>query len=774
MAASKGTQNHRYISHRRDDGAEELVTTHLCEVAQMASDFGRRFGAQQSCRALGMSHDIGKFSEAFQKRIRGEGPKVDHSTAGAYELEQKGLWWLSYCVSGHHGGLPDGQAPDTDSTWSSRIKKASKGRIPSYKCPQEESEIDALPSLRALADELANKLNQCLTNGGYQKDQGLQQSFTTTFFTRMCYSCLVDADFLCTERFMSGAPREQVPCDSIETILRRFENKVSAFYPPHGKLGTLRCKVSDECHDAATNHPGVYSLTVPTGGGKTLAVMRFALNHAQANHMNRIIVAEPYTAIIEQTAQTYREYLDGNSTENVLEHHSNFDFDSLDEDPLRKNLRLAAENWDMPIVVTTNVQLFESLFASSSSRCRKLHNIANSVIVLDEAQTIPLNMMEASVRALVELVTNYNCTIVLCTATQPALNVVFREYGIAVREIVSDVRGLFHDLRRVSYKNLGTLADDELVGRLAAEDQALCVVNSRAQAKNVADLLWGQCAEESVYHLSTLMYPAHREAVLDIVRKRLKAGLPCKVVSTSLIEAGVDLDFPVVYRSAAGLDSIVQAAGRCNRENKHPYDSSYVYVFTAGDNPDTGRPYATPREVRHRAGVTQAAIPAFDSEGDVEDLGSLANIKTYFMNLLSIFRSGERHASAPLEDLRVCDGDLLPIGPEGKKTQLFYTNFESASRDFKFIDDASTAVIIPAQCIESEISRLREEVATRGDMRRIARYSVNVYQHTLKTLIQAGKVEVAGGAYVLTDPERWYLPTTGLDCGDIQGEGMFW
>ncbi|MGN8820447.1 CRISPR-associated helicase Cas3' [Atopobiaceae bacterium HCP3S3_A4] len=768
MSSERHVDDSGYIAHIREDGAEEEVAVHLSEVAKMASGFGGSFDAAESARAIGCLHDIGKYSQEFQRRIRDEGPKVDHSTAGAFELAKKNMWWLSYCVAGHHGGLLDGESPYTDSTQRDRLRKAAAGKIPTYRNEASEKVLDSCIDTEKCIQEFEKK-----TKTFYAAGQQAS-AFSASFFIRMCFSCLVDADFLCTESFMQGESREPVPTEGLDVIARRYEERISAFYPPKTALDALRCAVSDECASAGRNlQPGLFTLTVPTGGGKTLAVMRFALQHACKFGMGRIIVAEPFTSIIEQNAEKYRQYLDGEDTENVLEHHSNFDFDAFDEDPLRKNLRLASENWDMPIVVTTNVRLFESLFAARTSRCRKLHNIANSVIVLDEAQAIPLDEMKACVRALSELIANYNCSVVLCTATQPALDMLFQNYGIKAHEIAANRDELFEKLRRVSYENVGRLSDQELADRLCRHDQVLCIVNSRAQARNVAIALKGLCESESIYHLSTLMYPAHREQVLEAIVERLKNELPCRVVSTSLIEAGVDLDFPTVYRAMAGLDSIVQAAGRCNRENRHPYSESMVYLFEPVGNPETGRRYRIPAITEKNKGIAEIAVPELQVVGQRSDFGSLQYIRRYFRNLMALsLKLDKNKTEKVLNDLGIATVFKVRLGMGGEM-MCPSISFRTAEEEFKFIDDSSTPVAIPDKAIAEEIKRVECGVATRNDIRRIGRYSVPIYEQTLKDMLNAGKVERIEQLYVLTDL-RWYTEDFGLDCSNVQGEGMFW
>lgn len=386
--------------------------------------------------------------------------------------------------------------------------------------------------------------------------------------------------------------------------------------------------------------------------------------------------------------------------------------------------------------------------------------------------------MDACVRALVELTKNYHCTVVLCTATQPALDELFVQYGLSVHEIVKEKNRLFQELRRVTYKSIGKQSDDELVGELSENDQVLCIVNSRMQARNIAESLLGRFDDGSVFHLSTLMYPAHREHVLELVRERLAAGLPCRVVSTSLIEAGVDLDFPVVYRSIAGLDSIIQAAGRCNREGKRDLNRSIVFIFDSCDNPESGRPYGIPSDIRQRAGITTNVIAELDASGRTEDYGSLSAIRCYFENLMECFREEHSPGSRagqrirkPLEDLRIGFGNVFPEGAQ--LNGVPHIQFASSSADFRFIDSEARPVVIPAEEISNELDRASCGMVTRGDMRRIGRYSVALYPHTLETMIEAGKVEVKSGMYLLSDL-KWYGNQTGLDCRDIQGEGMFW
>ena len=374
-----------------------------------------------------------------------------------------------------------------------------------------------------------------------------------------------------TEEFCAPQKAEERPASVGAEIFPVLQQKLNTCLDSMSRdteptpVNTLRQNVLFQCRDKAKFPRQIFSLTVPTGGGKTLSSMAFALDHAVQHGLRRVIYAIPFTSIIEQNAEVFQDIL---GREQVLEHHCNFkERDEPEEAAYNRRRGLAAENWDTPVVVTTNVQFFESLFSNKTSRCRKLHNIARSVIVLDEAQAIPTEYLEPCLAALRELVDHYGCSVVLCTATQPALDDKsnLRTALPKIQELVDNPAKLYEELCRTDVSFIGRITDDELAGRLEEEQQVLCIVSTKPQAKALFERLQ---KEEGVFHLSTNMYPQHRRRVLDSIRKRLKEKKSCRVVSTSLVEAGVDLDFPVVYRAMAGLDSIAQAAGRCNREGK--------------------------------------------------------------------------------------------------------------------------------------------------------------------------------------------------------------
>ena len=562
----------------------EVLDDHLDKVAESAAEFAASFNARTWGEILGKCHDLGKLSDEFQDYLARSGAgaedeetphsRIDHSTYGARFVTSTygGIRGqiLAHCIAGHHAGLPD-----ENSTSDTTARSTLRYRLDSEKCsiPAIMKPDITLPEVGKLPIKPAKDVNV---------------TFQIAFFTRMLFSSLVDADRTRTEEFCSPAKSTERRCQNrpsfalLKSQLDDYLN-LKQTHAPSTAVNQQRAQILSLCQKAANEKPGFFSLNVPTGGGKTLSSLSFAINHAIKNDLRRIIIAIPYTSIIEQTADVYRKALGKHAETALIEHHTNL---QTDQDT-RAN-HLGTENWDAPIVVTTNVQLFESLFAHRTTPCRKLHNIVGSVIILDEAQSIPIDLLTPTLAALQELVFNYGCTIVLCTATQPALEQ--REnftIGLKnVRAIIPNVFPLFNALKRVEVHLLPKLQDDELANRLAGERSVLCIVNTRRHAARLYNRLAELSDQASCFHLSTWMCGAHRRTVLKLIRRRLKAQLPCRVVSTQLVEAGVDLDFPVVYRAEAGFDSIAQAAGRCNREGL--LERGHTYVFPAEDTPPPG------------------------------------------------------------------------------------------------------------------------------------------------------------------------------------------
>lgn len=697
----------------------QSIEAHLKGTGELAETFAAEFGAAANGKLCGLAHDIGKYSDEFQLRLRG-GKKVDHATAGAIECFKIKAAFEAVCVIGHHSGLPNVGHKDADTTESQtffgRKLRAEQGGIPDYR--KNWNGHIALPQ-------------------DYFRPSG--RGFATAFYIRMLYSCLVDADYIDTETFMNGdAGRGNYEplsalCDKLTAYISKWNN-------PTREIDILRQKILNSCIEKASAPRGIFSLTVPTGGGKTVASMAFALNHAVANSMKRIIYVIPYTSIIEQNAKVFRDIL---GQENVVEHHSSVSYElSENADELEYRSALATENWDAPVIVTTAVQFFESLYANRSSKCRKLHNIANSVIIFDEAQMIPSNNLRPCVAAIAELVRAYNATAVLCTATQPAIDEMLLEYSKkeSVVELCPDVDGMFEKFRRTSFEKEGRLTTDELVSRLESQQQVLCIVNTRKFAQEVYEAL----PSEGRFHLSTLMCPVHRKQKLDEIRERLKSGKTCRVVSTSLIEAGVDVDFPRVFREMAGLDSILQAAGRCNREGKRSAESSIVTVFESEN------------KVNKLIAVNRDA--AEETVRDWTQPNTTSTIERYFKAYRDFLRNDDKSGVITASEKGI-SGCGLP--------------FEWIAKEFKLIDQNTFAVYIPIGEGKELVSRLREGERSRGLYRRAGMYSVSVYQNQFDSLINAGAAEPFGeDAAFLTDCSL-YSDEKGLSTDVDGGNALF-
>lgn len=519
-------------------------------------------------RLLGLYHDMGKASAEFQRYLvrsaSGQPARsVDHKTAAAwFVMQRKGVLGklLAYAFAGHHSGLPAG----TD---------LFPVRLEHFRMPDEV--------IAALPEELRELPKLPAPKAGIGARDEVDLAFALQMAVRMFHSCLVDADWLATESFMEPEAygrRKAISYAGMAELSARTEKAIGQYESgASGHIAALRREIHEACHAAAECSPGVYRLNVPTGGGKTLSSLSFALAHAKRHGLSRVIYVIPYTSIIDQTAAEFRKVLGG---ENVVEHQSNIG----DENDTMHN-RLSAENWDAPLIVTTTVQFFETLFACKNKRCRKLHNIARSVIIFDEAQSLPANLLAPCLLAMKTLQRQYGCTLVLCTATQPALGyrASYFEIGWPQEELHSLIGAalearLAREMKRVEVHRLGRLSQEQLIGHFvgSGEKSALFIVNLTRQAQDLFQALQEQ-GVEGLYHLSARMCPAHRLAALGDVRRRLKEGLPTVLVSTRVVEAGVDVSFPVVYRDRCGLDSLAQSAGRCNRHGEAPLGHVYSY-----------------------------------------------------------------------------------------------------------------------------------------------------------------------------------------------------
>lgn len=724
-----------YIAHikKNESGEFEKPHTlheHLAGVAQLCSKYSKKFGFGEIGKLIGLLHDAGKASNAFQERIRltscfdveahleGKTPKhVDHSSAGAQMIceisgEQLGRMF-SYAIAGHHAGLPNG-LDETDSHLTKRLKKP----VEDYR-----SNFDTLDLL--------------IQTHGIEKLPFRKGSdgFTLMFLIRMLFSCLVDSDFIDTEAYMQP---ERFSLREMPYEFSSLYDRLNSFIVDIAKekkktnstIAVERAKILDNCKLFAEQTPGFFSLTVPTGGGKTLSSMAFALRHAQLHQKSRIIYVIPYTSIIEQNAAVFRSAL---GDEVILEHHSNFDPEN--ETP---QSRISSENWGAPVVVTTNIQFFESLFASKTSKCRKLHNISNSVIVLDEAQMLPPDYLKPTIRVIQELVDGFGCSIVLCTATQPALEK-RNEFKMGInniRHIITKPEELYEKFKRVNVSVIkNQLSDKYLSAKLIENKQVLCIVNTRKQARLLFELMG---KEEGHFHLSTYMCPKHRSNVLSEIKRRLDDKKICRLVSTQLIEAGVDISFPVVYRAETGIDSIAQAAGRCNREGE--VKQGQVYVFHSETPPPPGM---------LRQSADQGKITLSHHQKDPIGLDA---VYEYFRRYY--WQRTEINGLDKKKIIQRCDEDLGRLN----------FPFKDVSKEYCLIENNTRSIIIPWDEGESLINRIesRPLFPDRLVLRKLQRYTVAVHSKVFLELKLAGAIR-----NIFNDGALWILENKSLYSGEI-------
>ncbi|MFH1155285.1 MAG: CRISPR-associated helicase Cas3' [Pseudomonadota bacterium] len=711
-----------FFAHSRQDSGKDSwqrLESHLSQVAERAGTFADEFGNGDWARLAGWLHDLGKFNPQFQRYIARQSGydeyesedsagKVDHSTAGAIFAVEKCRGAgriLAYLISGHHTGLPDWfHEPGVGGDLLTRLGKA-----------------DLLEAIRVhLPDDVIQILDCPNSKPAVNCPAGFH------LWIRFLYSCLVDADFLDTETFMDKDRSVlRGGTDTIGVLLEKFDRHMEKLTAgaEDTPVNTVRRSILEGCRTAgkSADRSGVFSLSVPTGGGKTLASMAFALEHARRYKKNQVIMAIPFTSIIEQTAGVYKTVF---GEENVIEHHSNVD----PEKETQRN-SIAAENWDAPVIVTTNVQLFESLFASRSSRCRKLHAIVNSIIILDEAQTIPTEFLLPILSVLTTLVNDFKVTLVLCTATQPALSgrIGTISNGMDgfqdVKEIIASPGYGFSALDRVSLILPNDWQEpvqwDELAAELSQLSQVLCIVNTRKDCRELHKLM-----PEGTHHLSASMCPEERSHQIGIIKRKLKDKTVIRVISTQLVEAGVDIDFPVVYRALAGFDSIIQAAGRCNREGRMK-EPGKVKVFVPPGNAPPGFLRTGQNTTRDLAAVKQLDF-------------SPATSRTYFEMLYS---------NQPSFDVR----DILPkLSKDAREVKI---QFRTAARDFKLIDDnGHKAIVIWYENGKVDslkwIAQLRNKGPSRTLLRRLQRFTVSVPDREFHYYRSQGMVEEIHGFWI--------------------------
>lgn len=692
----------KYLAHSPTDAHPEgqLLREHLEKVSRLCADFCGVFGAESDGQLCGLYHDIGKYSLAFQSRLSGSKTQVDHSSAGALLMRDNRNIPAAMCIAGHHAGLADrGTRQDLTDTFMARINRARKGEIEN--CDAWRSELPSdIPS-------------------GCKSRPGVGNYF----YIKMLFSALTDADWLDTEAYFENRPVVTAE-PNLGLLKDKLDDYISQWKAPTTDVNRRRCGILRAAIAHGEDEPGLFTMTVPAGGGKTVSSMAFALHHAVRHGKRRIIYVIPYCSILEQTQQVFESIF---GPENITAHYAGAEFSAPEG---REDTRIfSAENWEAPIILTTAVQFFESLYSNRPGKNRKLHNIAQSVIIFDEAQMLPVPFLRPCLASICELVKSFGCSAVLCTATQPSLEHLLKEYlpGYTPRELCPEPKNMYEAFRRVHYEDDGELTDEELVERLRQRRQVLCVVNSRRQAQSLYHALG---ANPGNFHLSTMLTPYDRKRILREIRENLRDGRDCRVISTSLIEAGVDVDFPEVYRALAGLDSVIQSGGRCNREGKRPAAESVVHIFRTA-----ARPSRMLEQNISAAARTLGRFPQADSP---------EAIRFYFEFLLYTLKGDNRQ-------------DEKEILPDAEKLK-----FKTISEHFKLIDGADCTVYIPIGEGERLLRALRENGPSRGLMRKLGPYGVNVVGRYFSQLCDSGALEVVSdNAGILLKPEL-YSPETGL------------
>lgn len=727
----------RIISHlyKNEDNGEWIIQTnkeHLSGVAEMASFFAGKFGMSYWGYILGILHDKGKERNSFQQYIRAtnglsfEGVKTseEHNHAFVGGLIANNIMGrsvdnlLSNQIISHHTGLHNWMDIET-------ILKEKK--IPS-EIDTTDVDIDKSLLIKELRNSHIGRLDSDLNNFNH--------------LSRVLFSCLTDADWLDTEKFMDRNSWEKRKCSStLSDLLPKLESFIDKLQASavESEVNNIRKMVLEQCKLMSKSEKGFYSLTVPTGGGKTLSSLLWAMRHSVCNNMDRIIIAIPYTSIIVQTAGLLKSIL---GEDNVLEHHSNFNPDEIKDEVKRDKAKLAVENWDYPIIVTTNVQLFESMFSNKPSNCRKLHNIVNSVIILDEVQTLPTDFLQPIVDAMKAYQNMFGISILFTTASQPVLsglitasNPTGEFEGIKkITEIIPEKFALHNKLRRVKLDidNDGSTYD-EIVSRIVEHDKVLCIVNTRKDAKEIYERLPNDGIK---LHLSRMMCPRHISQTIARIKSLLKdETVPIiRVVATQLIEAGVDIDFPIVFRQEAGLDSVLQAAGRCNREGRIQMGQTFVFSLC--------------KENRNPYGSMAAANNARKNLPTNSDWFSPETMKDYFLQLYS------RKNTFDIKDI---------------KYYLYNPNelcFEKASSEFKLIEDEGVNVIVNWENSMELVQQLKDYGCTYSLIKQLAPYTVGIHKSDFNTLVRYGVLEeVLEGIYVLYDRAQ-YNPTTGISLNN--------
>ena len=730
----------KYIAHTSKDGRVQSVKDHLVQTAELSRDNAiPEFKEIAYC--CGLYHDLGKYSPEFQNYIQNNGDKTVHAQFGAMRVIEKCrssqasyAAMLGYCIGGHHAGLPDGGVRNDDPKRPTLLGIIKRKK---YDCSEFDKEIgDQFPD-DTLHDLLLKTPN------------AKEMIEVYSFLTRYIYSCLTDADFIDTERFCNPDAERGIKEANFEAALE----KVNAYLEKFDCVTDLqkaRSGIQSQVYESMrNNNANIYIVDMPTGSGKTLCSLKAALETAIKYNKKRIIYVIPYTSIIEQTAKTFRDIF-GNVLP-VLEHHSNYDYDNIDDEKDNKNkdddkkkkpteedeesettgekLKKTCENYDAPLIITTNVQFFESLYHNKSSRLRKLHNFADSVLIFDEIHTLPIKYIQPCLRAIGYITKYLHSTAILMSATMPDYTRFIEKYvpqDTKIEYAVKD-KSLFSCFDKCKYEYIGQSNIECIAGKALAQENALVIVNR----KNTVREMYNMCKDTpdcNVYHLSTYMMPDDRTKTIDKIRDDLKNGLKTVVFSTSLIEAGVDLDFNSVFREIAGLDNIIQSGGRCNREGK--MEVGNVVVFRLGHlNGDMDL----------KANITEKLFEEF------ENITSAEAVQAYYDRIFVT------------DDTKIDGNSITKLMGAMRLNGI---PFRTYAQSFNFIESETVGIVIPCE----ENAELRKKLKY-GDLsvkRKLQRYCASVRARELDDMIKKKIVKPENGMYILSEP-KCYDRETGLD-----------
>lgn len=712
-----------YIAHIKEDSDEiQTIKEHSENTARMCFEMSIP-KLKDVMYSIGIMHDIGKYQNAFQERIRGKNIKVEHSTCGAKVANENYsdalAYLMMYCIMGHHGGIPNGGDIKCKITTSSTLHSRLNRDFEDYSTYKKELE---LPEINI------NSFNSFVLEDCKDRNQLIDKF---AFLTRYCFSCLVDSDTLDTRSFCTGEENQVLGSDFNE-CLKKIDNVLNSFIPKT-KLQKARSELQKQVYENINKDSEIYILDMPTGSGKTLCSMKFALERAIKTGKKRIIYVIPYNSIIDQTCDVF-ENIFGESAQ-ILRHQSTFYFDDSvekDED-YRKTVMFATENWNSQIIVTTSVQFFESIYSNKKRKLRKLHNMSDSVIVFDEVHTLPSEYLQPCLEAVSYLSKYLNSEAVFLTATMPDFEHLIKEYvfsNVKIEHLVKD-KSLFSVFEKCEYENIGFKSSEYIIEKAKEYPSSLIVVNKRSSARNLYEMCSGK-----KYHLSTYMTSFDRSRVINEIRKELKnlerdyPGLlnvpddrKITVVSTSLIEAGVDLDFYSVFRQISGVDNILQAGGRCNREGKR--DNGKVYIFEFEEE-------KTKIKYDIRPEITKGILNKY------ENINSLESIEEYYKKLFFI---KEKDITKNSIYQNVSDIRSIP--------------FEEYSNKFKIIKDESVSIFVPCDKQSEEMFKEIEEGIS-VNMKKVQKYTCSVYKYEFDTLLSQNIINDFGsGIYCLTNPDYY-------------------